>query len=503
MRWRPGVRRPRFGRLLATLLVTLGAVPAVAQPTAASPGGASGSTVDAQGLLQQGTGRPLSLAEALRLSLRRAPEVRQATAALQQARAAADGALAALVPEVELNARYTRINNIEFASDTLPYFRDRYLLGLGVRVPVLALLASRIAMLQAQKARVALARAERVAERQAVALTALEAYFTLARAQALTRLARLQRAQALQLQQHVAAAVAGGRLARPELLRAEAHHAASQSRLARAQAAEAVARRALVLFTGLDKTQRFALTTSVRVAPPNQAEDIATLRRMATQQRPELKALRVELKALRADLQAVIRRHLPELALVGNVAAVNPNLQVLPNRDEFTAAWDLGLQARYSASAAWRQQTEVRQAQAALSQVKARYTQAWRAVQLEVEQSWQGRQAAARAWRAAQRSEQAAEASYRARQQRFRAGAERMDAVILAEAEVAAARARLIEAAVARHQQWARLQQATGATLTVPLPAQPNKAPLAPWSPLPHGGPGADLPRIPPARPPW
>jgi outer membrane protein TolC len=79
-------------------------------------------------------------------------------------------------------------------------------------------------------------------------------------------------------------------------------------------------------------------------APPQSVEDLVAL---AKQQRPERKALEQRIASGEAKLEAANSVRGPNIGITGSVSYLNPDRRVVPPRDEFRFAWDIGIGLQY------------------------------------------------------------------------------------------------------------------------------------------------------------
>lgn len=443
--------------------------------------------------------RSLDAAEVARLAIEVSPEASRAEATIRRARAGVAEARTALVPELTLGARYTRLsptrndpivaidpNQTEAARALLPGVEDdeaRLLLGgildgtdglanariaipenqgaftASVVYPVSAVLASVLPRLQGARDAVEAERAFAQARLHEVTVRAVETWHELHRARALRALAQHRRTVAEDDRRRLEIAVRAGAAPELDLRRFEALVASTEIALVSANAGVSIAEDALSIL--LDVRGPFAPREALD-AIPDRPNDLDATCTEALRNRAELRGLRAAIDAHDALSRGARNDRYPVLALAANLDVANPNARFVPQRTRFDATWDVSVVLRWSPTAVLRSRAEVDGLEASADVSRADLAQLEDAVSIEVSAAWHRLGATREAFSIAARAVDAAEAANESARRRWTAGASGVADVLDAEAALTEARVRRIDATVDARIAAARLDRALG-----------------------------------------
>jgi outer membrane protein TolC len=526
-------RRSLCAAGLAVLAAALSAAPAAAQrsplptpptPVSAVPGppevardyvdeappadpGASAAPTDLLTALQGGAGG-LTASQVAARAVETAPGLERARAAADAANAAATRASFALIPRLELSARYTRLSSIEATSlsfskrltdaevaglrglvgavadppaqallggivegqiasangpgFSFPVVLNQYAFHAGLTVPVSDMFLTILPAYRASQRFAEAAEAQSASAQQSVALQAREAFYGYARARASLAVAQLAVSQVEAHRRDVEAFVSAGTVAAVELQRIEAQAAAARVGLARTAGAVAIA--AVALRT---------LTHDPALGAPGIGEDLLSdmppigqtpdqLVASAMERRAEMRALRFVITG-REGLTTVRRMQgMPHVAIAANADYSNPNQRYTLAGDVFNGTWDVSAVLSWSPNDFLNSMQDASSASAELAQARADLASLEDGLRIEVQQAYESYNASRDALAAARLGEAASAEAYRIRQERFRAGAAVTTDIIDADAELSRARLDLVNAAIDLRVADARLRRATG-----------------------------------------
>ncbi|MCB9617584.1 MAG: efflux RND transporter permease subunit, partial [Sandaracinus sp.] len=490
-------QRPRRDQHHAApvVLVLMWVVPGVAL---AQPDASPRFDLRAELAPEPGTESP-SVEEVASAAVAASPETLRSEATLARARADVDRARVALLPELTLGARYTRLsptNNdplvtidpsqaaaarallpgvdddearlllaglldaSEGLSDArIEVPRNQAAFGLSATYPVSAVMASVWPRLRGARL-AAEAEADFANARMAeVALRAHEAWHELHRARALRALARHRRSVVEDDRRRLALAVQSGAAPELDLRRIEARVAEAEIAETRAEAGVAVAHDAVT--TLLDRSGTFAPAEDLDRLP-DLPSDLDALRRQAWRDRPELRGLRKAIEARESLARGARNDRYPVVGVTANVDVANPNPRFVPQRTRFDATWDVSVVVRWSPTWALRSRAETASADAALELSRADLEALEDAVGREVVGAWHGLRASRDAHTLAARAVAAAEAAHEGARQRWLAGAGGVSDVLDTELARTSAYVRRIDAALDARIAAARLSRALG-----------------------------------------
>jgi outer membrane protein TolC len=190
--------------------------------------------------------------------------------------------------------------------------------------------------------------------------------------------------------------------------------------------------------------------------------DFAPLYAEALRRRPEIRALDKSSASLRDQAKAVRSSGYPRLDAFGNAYYANPNQRYVPQREEWKASWDVGVQLSWTPNNLGTSSASSRNLEAQRERIAAEKQQLSDALRTEVFDAVQGIREAKVALDTSQRALIASEEAYRVRLEQYRLG--RTSNVELSDAEAALLRARIenVRAKVSVRAARARLEHAVG-----------------------------------------
>jgi outer membrane protein TolC len=446
-------------------------------------------------------GPPLTEDRAVELALHAAPSAEQARANARAAQAAVSVARVAMVPRLELTARYAHIDGfpdsqISLGGDpaataaarmlamqvadpaarqlflgqldsmqggaTIHIPRDQVSFGARLTFPVSDLF---FAMWPALESSEAIARAQdrrTDAALNDVRMAARESYLRLAQARGSNAVATQALAQAQTQLADVEAAHRAGYMTQADELAARARVASSEQFVASTDAAVALADAALRMLTAEEADEAYGIAQpllDVEVADPG---PLALLTDRAIASRPEMDALRDTVAAQHAAGRASDARGYPHVALYAAGDVSNPSPRMIPPQQVFQPAWEVGVTLTWSPNDTWTAVHQGEQLSAQVAVLEAQRDQLERAVRLEVRQSVEQMRAARRGVEAAHTALDAAQAAYDSRVAQVHAGAATNADLTAAAVQLDQARLSLLSATIDLHLARAHLSHAIG-----------------------------------------
>jgi outer membrane protein TolC len=180
-----------------------------------------------------------------------------------------------------------------------------------------------------------------------------------------------------------------------------------------------------------------ATAPTAGIGPSN----ITELQNEALSKRLELRALEETVASIRQTKRVLKAGLLPRVDAFGNGYYQNPNQRIFPQKEEWRATWDLGVQASWTINDTFTASSQVSEIEAKAQEIEAQSNQLRDGIRLEVMASFNAMREAQVALETTQRQLAAAEESYRVRRELFRAG--RATSVELTDAETDLMRGRL------------------------------------------------------------
>ena len=492
-------------RVLAVLLAALAlAAPASAQEGELTPvPPPPDTTVDLTEVLR-GEGRGYTADAVAERALETAPTLDRARAAVRQAGAGADRALYGLIPQLNLGFRYTRLSEIVnqglvsgdgpmltpeiidglvagvddpeaafndrvileglagFSNFTFPVILDQLSFTGGVAYPLSDAFLSILPAYQGAQENVRAAQHNVDAQREAVAFSAREAYYSFARARGAAAVAQISLEQAEARHRQVQAFVAAGTVAPVDELRLRAQVASARVSVLRAQAGVRVATTALRTLMHLPGDAEIAVAEDVLAPVPPLDGDIDALIGRALDQREDVRALRSLIRASEYRITAAEGSRYPHLAVAANIDLSNPQQRVFPQTQEFRHSWDVSAIVSWSPHDLLNGEAQASEARALRDQAEADLRSLEDGIRIQVTDSATSYVAAREALEASRIGVEAAEESYRVQLERYRAGAATLTDLTDAAGEQARAQLELVAAATTARIAAAALARSLG-----------------------------------------
>jgi outer membrane protein TolC len=391
------------------------------------------------------------------------------------AAAEVDKALIRYIPELSLVARYTRLSSITpgtlgpsegsmvvsptgqqgilppntpltgapFSMLSFPVILNQYYLASGVVVPLSDyFLRINHAHEAAQHATEA-SRFGAHAERLATATSARLAYYAWVRACLQEVVVEQSLSQAREHRKNAQAGFDAGRLSKADVMRAESQVASAELLWAQAQRMSATTEDLVRTQMHDTRTRRYEIGEDVlraQVAPETSAS-VEQLYAETLRMRLELRAVDSSLLALARTRRAALAEAYPQLGAFANAYYANPNPRIIPQKEQWKATWDAGVQLFWIPNGILSSRADMRGLGAQQARLEAERGMLTDALRAEVTDAYHALREASVNTQSAERGLAAAEEAYRVRRLWFERG--RATSVELTDAETALLRARL------------------------------------------------------------
>jgi outer membrane protein TolC len=406
----------------------------------------------------------LTLAQATERALAASPTLGRLRAGERAAEADARSASAARLPQVELQAGYTRqsdVPEVVVGGRTIfPNLPDNYRTRVAASVPLFTGGRLSRAIDSARLERTASASDKDAGRRDLVYETAT-AYWTLAtarRSEAVLRDALAAYDAHLQDARNRAQV---GLAARNEVLAVQVERDRAELSLLQAQESVAVTEANLSRIVDLPAGTRIEAAEELD-APAPEADDALALSAAALLARPERAAAVARAEAAEERIHGERGARLPQLSAAAGVDYANPNRKILPPAARWDHTWDVSLNLTWNLFDGGRTGAAVARAEARAAAAREQLAEIDRRIRLEVTQRVQERRTAGARVALSGRSLESASENRRVAADRYRAGV--IPSSELLDAEVALLRAGLdrTEAQAALRLTDAALVRATG-----------------------------------------
>ena len=410
-------------------------------------------------------------------AVRRAVEADPAIRAVRQQRAAAAASVrearADWFPVVQGQAQYRRLSdNVDYTVDFpsvpggddqsvtfAPAILDRYSARATVEQPVFT--GFRVSnQLDAAQARTEAARAQVAATENDVIFATRRAYWRLYEAKARAGAAADALRQIERQLTDVRNRREAGMATEADVLRVRARR--DRVRVERVQARNAVQSARHTLNDQLGRPLDAPVVLADTVTVDSVGYEAPDLVRRATEQRPELRALRQTVEAREAEVDVAQSGWFPQVSLTGSYLYARPNEQLFPPEDRFQGTWDVGVNLSWRLSTGGGTDAAADRAQARRLQARYELQDRRQAVTVEVRTQVQNVAQARRAVQAAETSLQSARAAYRSVQSRAEEGMAVVSDLLDAERALREARAQLAAAQADYALAQAALDRAVG-----------------------------------------
>lgn len=304
-------------------------------------------------------------------------------------------------------------------------------------------------------------RLDELSTRAQAAADARVAYYEYVRASGQVSVAQQGLETAQQHRSDLARFVEAGTIARVDLLRVEAQVAESERIVLAAREGKSLAEAQLRQRMHADEGEALVLGESLDGEVPMPGTARALIER-AVHERPELMSLERQSRALGASVAASRAGIYPSIVGQFSLDIANPNPRFVPNTEEFNTTWSATIQAQWSPTGAFAASAAARRLSAQRASLVAQIAQLREGTEIEVRSVWIAAQTANAAIEAARRQVVSAEESYRVRRERFLAGSAVSSDLTDAELDLLRARLALVNANVDLREALARLRRAVG-----------------------------------------
>lgn len=349
----------------------------------------------------------LTLAEAIARGVETSHRLGELGAREDVARATADGVQASRLPQLAVQAGYTRTNHVDEYGLPQPDGRLRVIYpdvpdNLRTRLDLqwLAYSGGRVeALARAALAEADASRADRAALRVDVQLEVARAYWGLVTARDAVRVVEQALERVRASLRDARARLASGFVPPSDVLSAEAQESLQRALLVEAQNAERVAALQLARLLGLSPSARVEPTEPLDAAPPAPL-DVAALVAEAKGAREDRRALEARVSATGARRAAAAAGARPSVVVASGVDLARPNARIFPRAAAWNDSWDVGVAATWTLFDGGRVRAEVSAAEAGQRALAERLAELDLAIDLEVRQralevdSWRARAAA-------------------------------------------------------------------------------------------------------------
>lgn len=340
--------------------------------------------------------RPISLKEAIDLSIKNSKQLKSSYAKIEEATAALQEAVERKLPEAGISGSYLRLNspNISVKTKTsstptsgTPEEKGKpssaiYSIA-NVSLPIYS--GSRIKYgIEFSKYLEQATKLDVENNREAVILNTINAYDNLYKSKAAVALLKESLEGNKQRVKDFSNLEKNGLLPRNDLLKAELQEANTELSLLDAENNWKLANISMDIMLGIPDTTTLATNETDLLNVQEQVKVVDDYVGLALQNRKDLEALAYRKKAATTGIKAAKGEMYPSLALTGGYIAAN-----IPNVFNVSNAVNLGLGVQYSLSSLWKNNSKVEQAKAREKQISATENMLNDEVRLEVNQAYQ------------------------------------------------------------------------------------------------------------------
>lgn len=407
----------------------------------------------------------LTLDEAIARGLEASHRVAEIDARQEAARAVEDQRKAASMPQVALQAGYTRTNHVdEFGIPggrvIYPDIPDNVRSRIDLQWPIYS--GGRTsALVRAAAAETSAITQDRHAARADLKLEITRAYWAVITARASVDVISQALGRIAAHLSDVRNQLNVGLVPPSEVLSLEAQQARQQMLLIEAQNLAETAAADFRRLTGLAPETPFELADRLDV-PPGASQQISALVEAARAGRPERKALEIRLGALGDRKAAVEAGRFPLIATVGGYDLARPNPKIFPRQGAWKPSWDIGVNLTWSLFDGGRVRAETAEAAATQRAAEERLKDFDANVDLEVRQRAADLASAEAAIAAAEAGVRSAAEARRVVTDRFSTGVATNTDVLDAQVALLQAELDRTRALASAHLAAARLDRAVG-----------------------------------------
>jgi outer membrane protein TolC len=422
------------------------------------------------------------------------PDLKRTRALLEEAKGGALQAMSALVPQLELIARYSKLSPVETAGLTtggdtstideligrlqdpaaqalwtgltsfrFPALTNQYATDATLAYSFTRSLAEAMPAYRAAKKSKAAAQHQIQAELNDVAFDGRQAFYEYARAEAGLAVANFALEAAISQREETDALVGAGSAARVDLMRVRAQEEAARVAVEQAKLGAQVAARALQTLMHTNELPSLGEDLSEEVAGiPSGSEE--TLLERAYQNRPDLLALNKYVEVTQHQLKSAKGGGAPDVLARASAQYSNPNLRVVPQQQRFEATWEVSAVIRWTPNATVAASGRAHELRATLQQAEADTQLLKDAIRVEVARGYHGVAAARSAIESARLGIEAAREGYRVTREQLQAGIVNTTTLLQAQAELIRAQVDVIDSAIGLRVAKAQLLRAVGET---------------------------------------
>lgn len=381
----------------------------------------------------------LTLDEAVQKARASSARLAQLRAFKDAADAGLRGARAGRMPQLDLQASYTRNSSVPelvvsipgvFTQTVFPNIPDQFRTRAGVTLPLYT--GGRVlGGIQAAEAQIGAADRDLAAEQNDLTLETRSAYWSLVAARESERVlgeaVSAYEAHARDAQNRERLGLA----ARNEVLRVQVERDRAELNRLQARNSAALANANLLRLVGLAPGTTVE-PTEPRIAPETTTTEIEPLVARALEARPDAAALRSRIAVADASVKLARAASQPQAGLSAAYDYARPNQRVLPLVPEWKGTWNVGVNLSWNVFDGGRSAAAVAQAEAQAQAVRRQLEELERRVRLDVTSRALDLVTARAALAVAQRNLEAARENLRVSQDRHREGlipsSERLDA---------------------------------------------------------------------------
>jgi outer membrane protein len=349
------------------------------------------------GMAQAQEKKPLTLKEAVDLSLKNSPHLKNSQAKVEEATAAIKEAEDRKLPDLSAGGSYLRLNNPNVdiktkttsatpgggtttGGTTAKPSQAAYLL-VNASLPIYSGLRIRYGIESARYLEQA-AKLDADNDREAIILNTIDAYNNLYKSKAAAALVQQSLEEARQRVKELANLEKNGLLPRNDLLKAQLQTSNTELALLDAENNWQLANINMNLMLGLPETTEI-IPDSSSLQAAGELKNVSDYVQLALQNRKDLSALSYRKKASAAGVKAIEGEKYPGIALTGGYVALD-----VPKVLTVTNAVNIGIGVQYNIASLWKLKARVQQAKAREKQVDASSDMLSDAIRLQVNQAY-------------------------------------------------------------------------------------------------------------------
>lgn len=342
--------------------------------------------------LQAQEKRPLTLAEAIDLSIKNSHQLKSSQAKIEEATAALKEAVQKKLPDASASGSYLRLttanfdlktksNNSSGTTNETPKVSQAMYGIINASLPIYAGGRVRYGIESSEFLEKA-AQLDAEDDKDEVIQTTIEAFATLFKAKSAVRLVKENLNQSQQRVKDLSNLEKNGLLARNDLLKAELQSSNIELNLLDAENNLQLANVNMDLMLGLSTTTELVLDTT-GIAKKDDPRVLDDYMKLAIANRKDVTALDYRKKAAETGIKAVKGEKYPSLQVTGGYIAAD-----IPKVFSLTNALNIGIGFSYDIGSLWKNKAKVQQAEAKVKQIVATQAIADDNVQLQVNKNY-------------------------------------------------------------------------------------------------------------------